>query len=77
VDVDQLGDALRQLDAEARANTPGSAAPPPAPPEEIVANWRADEARNRLDGIPDDEQLGAHIDLLDVGVRLLARLLGK
>jgi hypothetical protein len=30
-----------------------------------------------MDANPDDEQLGAHIDLLDVGVRLLARLLGK
>jgi hypothetical protein len=30
-----------------------------------------------MDESQDDEQLGAHIDLLDVGVRLLARLLGR
>jgi Zn-finger nucleic acid-binding protein len=77
VDVDQLGDALRQLDADARAAAPDTAAPAAVPPEEIVANWRADEARNRLAEHPDDERLGPHIDLLDVGVRLLAQLLGK
>jgi hypothetical protein len=77
VDVDQLGDALRQLDADARADSTASGAPAPAPPEEIVDNWRADEARRRMDENPDDEQLGEHIDLLDVGVRLLARLLGR
>ena len=77
VDLDELGDALRQLDADARADSAVSGAPAPAPPEEIVANWRADEARRRMDENPGDEQLAAHIDLLDVGVRLLARLLGR
>jgi Zn-finger nucleic acid-binding protein len=73
VDVDHLGDALRQLDADARADATVSGAP--APSEEIVANWRADEARRHEN--PDDKDLGPHIDLLDVGVTLLARLLGK
>jgi hypothetical protein len=77
VDVDQLGDALRQLDADARAATPLSGAPAPVPPEAIVSNWRADEARNPMAEIPDDEGFGPHIDLFDGGLRLLASLLGR
>jgi Transcription factor zinc-finger len=77
VDLDHLGDALRQLDADARAAAPAIGAPPPLPPEEIIADWRADvEARRRReDG--DDDRLDAQVDLLDVGMTLLSRLLGK
>ena len=78
VDVDHLGDALRQLDADARADATVSGAPAPAPPEEIVANWRADqEARRRMEAGDDEREIEKEIDLLDVGVTLLSRLLGK
>jgi len=78
VDLDHLGDALRQLDADARAAASVVGVPPPIPPEEIVADWRADqEERRRLERGDDDERLETQIDLLDVGVTLLSRLLGK
>jgi hypothetical protein len=80
VDLDHLGDALRQLDADARAArpAPAAAATPLVPPEEIVADWRADhDARRRLEAGPDDDRLRTEIDLLDVGVTLLSRLLGR
>jgi Zn-finger nucleic acid-binding protein len=78
VDLDHLGDALRQLDADARAAAPGVGAPPPIPPDEIVADWRADQqARQRLESGEEDSDVETHIDLLDVGVTLLTRLLGK
>ena len=79
VDLDHLGDALRQLDADARAAAPGSGgAAPAAPPEEIVANWRAEqEARRRLEAGLDDDRVETGIDLLDIGATLLSRLLGR
>jgi hypothetical protein len=78
VDLDHLGDALRQLDADARAATRVTGAPPPIPPDEIVADWRADqEERRRLERGDEDEGREMQIDLLDVGVTLLSRLLGK
>ena len=100
----RLGDALRQLDADARAAAPalrpgsgqalrpgsgqalrpgsGQAvgAPPPIPPDEIIADWRAEEeGRRRLEAGLDDANAEGRppIDLLDVGVTLLSRLLGK
>jgi hypothetical protein len=78
VDLDHLGDALRQLDADARAAAPAIGAPPPLPPEEIIADWRAEvEARRRMEEDRDDDRLDTHVDLLDVGATLLSRLLGK
>jgi Zn-finger nucleic acid-binding protein len=78
VDLDHLGDALRQLDADARAAAPAIGAPPPLPPEEIIADWRAEvEARRRMEADRDDDRLDPHVDLLDVGATLLTRLLGK
>jgi hypothetical protein len=78
VDLDHLGDALRQLDADARAAAPAIGAPPPLPPEEIIADWRAEvEARRRMEADGDDDRLDTHVDLLDVGATLLTRLLGK
>jgi Zn-finger nucleic acid-binding protein len=78
VDLDHLGDALRQLDADARAAAPAIGAPPPIPPDEIITDWRADlEARRRLESGEEDKDVETHIDLLDVGVTLLTRLLGK
>ena len=77
VDLDHLGDALRQLDADARAATPVGA-PPPIPPDDIVADWRADqEARRRIESGEEDDDLKPQVDLFDVGVTLLSRLLGK
>ena len=78
VDLDHLGDALRQLDADARAAAPVAGAPPPIPPDDIVADWRADhEARRRMESGEEDDDLKPQVDLLDVGVTLLTRLLGK
>jgi Zn-finger nucleic acid-binding protein len=78
VDLDHLGDALRQLDADARAAAPAIGAPPPLPPEEIIADWRAEvEARRRMEADRDDDRVDTHVDLLDVGATLLTRLLGK
>jgi hypothetical protein len=79
VDLDHLGDALRQLDADARAAAPVSGgAAPAAPPEEIVANWRADqEVRRRIEAGLDDDRVETGIDLLDIGATLLSRLLGR
>jgi hypothetical protein len=88
VDPVHLGDALRQLDAEARAAAaalrPGSGqavgAPPATPPDEIIANWRDEqETRRRLEAGLDeaDADVRPPIDLLDVGLTLLSRLLGK
>ncbi len=79
VDLDDLGDALRQIDADARAAAPaGGGAPPAAPPEEIVANWRGDqEARRRMEAGLDDDREETGIDLLDIGATLLSRLLGR
>ena len=58
VDLDHLGDALRQLDADARAAAPAIGAPPPMPPDEIIADWRADqEARRRLEAGDDDDDV--------------------
>jgi hypothetical protein len=80
VDLDHLGDALRQLDADARAAAP---APPVGAPalissEEIVAKWHGDQdARRQMEAGPDDDRLDPQIDLLDVGMRLLSRLLGR
>jgi Zn-finger nucleic acid-binding protein len=77
VDLDHLGDALRQLDADARSAAPPGGAPPPIPPDEIIADWRADqEARRRLEEGDDDREMERQVDLLDVGVTLLSRLLG-
>jgi hypothetical protein len=85
LDPVHLGDALRQLDADARGGVPvlrsgsGQAvgAPPPISHDEIIADWRAEqETRRRLEAGLDDEDRPA-IDLLDVGVALLSRLLGK
>lgn len=75
VDLDQLGDSLRQLDADARAGAPDVSTPPPTPPDDIVARWRSDEARDRIEATQDRHTLP--IDLLDVGVRLLWQLLGR
>jgi Zn-finger nucleic acid-binding protein len=78
VDLDHLGDALRQLDADARAAVPAVDAPAPIPPDEIIADWRADqEAQRRLESGEEDKDVETQIDLLDVGVTLLTRLLGK
>jgi hypothetical protein len=78
VDLDHLGDALRQLDADARAAAPPVGAPPPIPPDDIIADWRADqEARRRLASGEEEREVDRQIDLLDVGVTLLSRLLGK
>jgi Zn-finger nucleic acid-binding protein len=80
VDLDHLGDALHQLDADARTAAPAPVVGAPArvPPEEIVANWHADQdARRRMEAGPDDDRFETQIDLLDVGVRLLSRLLGR
>jgi TFIIB-like protein len=80
VDLDHLGDALRQLDADARAEAPAAppGTPPPLPTEEIVANWREDqEARRRSEAGLDDAPLERQVDLLDIGVTLLSRLLGR
>ena len=80
VDPAYLADALRQLDADARATAPAVGAPPPIPPDEIIADWRAEqEAHRRLEAGLDDEnaEVRKPIDLLDVGVTLLSRLLGK
>jgi hypothetical protein len=76
VDLDHLDDALRQLDADARKNAPVVQAQPPAPPDEIVANWRADQDVRRRVEADVDERHG-QIDLLDVGLTLLSRLLGR
>src|SRR5262249_2244297 len=79
-DLAGLGDAVRQLDADAQTSAPRPAgAPPPVPPDEVVADWRADEdERKRFEAELDDERNARlRIDLLDVGVSLLARLLGK
>ena len=78
VDLDHLGDALRQLDADARAAAPPVGTPPPIPPDDIIADWRADqEARRRLESGEEEREVERQIDLLDVGVTLLSRLLGK
>jgi len=78
VDLDHLGDALRQLDADARAAAPVAGDAPAAPPEEIVVNWRADqEARRRIEAGLDDDGVDTQIDLLDIGATLLSRLLGR
>jgi hypothetical protein len=78
VDLDHLDDALRQLDADARKDAPVAGAPPPIPPEEIVADWRAEQdARRHVDDDLDEKHIRGTIDLLDVGVTLLSRLLGK
>ena len=79
VDLDHLGDALRQLDADARAAAPGGGgAAPAAPPDEIVANWRAEqETRRRMEAELDDDRVETEIDLLDIGATLLSRLLGR
>jgi len=78
VDLDHLGDVLRQLDADARAAASLAGAPPPIPPDDIVADWRADqEARRRIESGEEDDDLKPQVDLLDVGVTLLSRLLGK
>ena len=78
VDLDHLDDALRQLDADARAAAPAGGSPLAAPPEEIVANWRADqEARRRMEAGLDDDRVDTQIDLLDIGATLLSRLLGR
>ena len=78
VDLEHLGDALRQLDADARAAASVAGAPPPIPPDDIVADWRADqEARRRIESGEEDDDLKPQVDLLDVGVTLLSRLLGK
>lgn len=74
VDLDQLGDQLRQLDADARA-APVVASPPPEPPDEIVARWQADRERDRQEAR--DDERPPQLDLLDVGVSLLWRLLGR
>jgi len=73
VDPVHLGNALRQLDADARA------APPPISHDEIIADWRADQdARRRLEaGLDHEDADRPPLDLLDVGVALLSRLLGK
>jgi Zn-finger nucleic acid-binding protein len=78
VDLDHLGGALRQLDADARVAATAIGAPPPMPPGEIIADWRADqEARRRLEEGDEDDDVNTQIDLLDVGATLLSRLLGK
>jgi Zn-finger nucleic acid-binding protein len=81
IDLDHLGDALRQLDADARAGRPTKGAPPPQPPEEVIADWRADrDERRRLEeGLDDDdtERMKTQVDLLDIGATLLSHLLGK
>src|SRR6185503_9384683 len=80
VDLDHLGDALRQLDADARAAAPAPTVGAPAPisSEEIVSKWHGDQdARRQMEAGPDDDRLDPQIDLLDVGMRLLARLLGR
>ena len=78
VDLDHLDAALRQLDADARAGTPAGGAPQAAPPDEIVANWRAEqEARRRMEAGLDDDRVDTQIDLLDIGATLLSRLLGR
>jgi hypothetical protein len=80
VDPAHLGDALRQLDADARAETAAVGAPPPTSPVEIVGDWRAErEARRRRDAGLDevDADIGPQMDLLDAGVTLLSRLLGR
>ena len=78
VDLDHLGDALRQLDVDARAAAPVAGDAPAAPPEEIVVNWRADqEARRRMEAGLDDDRAETGIDLLDIGAALLSRLLGR
>ena len=77
LDPVHLGDALRQLDADARGAV---GAPPPMSHDEIIADWRTEqEKRRRLEAGIDDEDADVRpqIDLLDVCVRLLSRLLGK
>jgi hypothetical protein len=69
-DLDHLSDALR--------SSTRTGAPPPLPPEEIIADWRAEvEARRRMEADRDDDRLHPQVDLLDVGVTMLSRLLGK
>jgi Zn-finger nucleic acid-binding protein len=74
VDPGYLADALRQLDADARG-----AVPPPVSNDEVVADWRAEqETRRRLEeGLDGEDADRPPIDLLDIGVALLSRLLGK
>jgi len=77
VDPEYLADALQQLDADARAAAPASGGPPATPPDEIIADWRAEqEERRRLEAGLDAEDRPP-IDLLAVGVTLLSRLLGR
>ena len=69
---------MRCGSSDARAAAPAIGAPPPLPPEEIIADWRAEvEARHRMEADGDDDRLDTHVDLLDVGATLLTRLLGK
>jgi TFIIB-like protein len=80
VDMDHLGDALRQLDADARAAAPAAAPPPPAaaPPDEIVASWRRDlEERRRIEEEDRGDRRSNQVDLLDIGVTLLSELLRR
>jgi hypothetical protein len=76
VDPAYLADALRSS-----TPTPGQRplrrTPPATPPDEIIADWRAEqEERRRLEAGLDAEDRSP-IDLLAVGVTLLSRLLGK
>jgi hypothetical protein len=80
IDPEHLEDALRQLDADAHAAAPAVGWPPAIPPDEIVRDWRAEEEarRRREAGLDIDPGATApHADLLDIGLTLLSRLLGK
>ena len=80
VDMNSLGDALRQLDADARAAAPAAAPPPPAtaPPDEIVASWRRDlDERRRIEEEDRGDRRSNPVDLLDITVTLLSELLRR